>query len=224
MKSRPGRLFTYDDFADLSPTAVAPALSRLKADGRIRRARKGVYYVPRATPLGEVPADSAAVGVKVAGRTAAPSGLSAASALGLTTQVPAHPELAVENRRPTPPPGISFRPRIGTNRSGLSPHEIAVFEVLRDLDGLADISAPRIEEKLVRVFKRRETRSRLLRAALAEPPRVRAMVGALAEAAGADPKELRRLRRTLNPTTRFHFGPLAALPEAPGWGARGRAA
>ena len=65
-----------------------------------------------------------------------------------------------------------------------------------------------------------EARSRILRAAVDEPPRVRAMVGALAELAGARSDELRRLHRTLNSTTKFVFGPLVTLPNAKAWGAR----
>lgn len=40
LKRRPGRLFSYDDFDDLPASAVAPARSRLRARGGIRRARK----------------------------------------------------------------------------------------------------------------------------------------------------------------------------------------
>src|SRR5437016_2441238 len=79
MKRDPGRLFTYADFDDLPVSAVAPALSRLNARGDIRRARKGVYYVPKHTVLGEVPADPVAIGEVVSGGRSYPAGLSAAN-------------------------------------------------------------------------------------------------------------------------------------------------
>ena len=220
MKRRPGRLFTYADFNDLPATAVAPALSRLRARGEIRRARKGVYYVPRRTVLGEVPADPVVVGELVSRGRSHLAGLSAANALGLTTQVPARTELAVEDRRPTPPRGVAFKPRIGTNRRGLRPLEAALLEVLRDINHLSDLPAPETARKLRRLLADDSARARILRSAVSEPPRVRAMVGALAEHAGAGDEELRRLRKTLNPTTCYDFGPLSVLASARKWGAR----
>jgi hypothetical protein len=220
MKRRPGRLFTYADFEDLPASAVAPALSRLSARGDIRRARKGVYYVPRRTVLGEVPPDPVAVGEAVSRGRSHPAGLSAANALGLTTQVPVRTELAVEDKRPISPRGVEFRPRLGTNRRALHRSEAAMLEVLRDIKHLTDLSPRDTARKLRRVVADEDARRRVLRAAVNEPPRVRAMVGALAEAAGADRSELLHLRRTLNPTTRYDFGPLAALPAAREWGAR----
>lgn len=220
LKRRPGRLFTYKDFDDLPASAVAPALSRLAARGEIRRARKGIYYAPRTTPLGEAPPDPARLGNVVGGGRSQPAGLSAANLLGLTTQVPATVELAVENKRPGPLRGIEFKPRSGTNRSELSTREAALLEVLRDLPHLSDLPPAETRRRLVSLVDDREARSRVLRAAMTEPPRVRAMVGALAEAAGAGDAELRRLRRTVNPTTRFQFGSLSMLPAARRWGAR----
>lgn len=219
MKRRPGRLFTYADFDDLPASAVAPALSRLRARGDIRRARKGVYYVPRRTALGEVPADPLAVGEVVSRGRSYLAGISAANALGLTTQVPVHTELAVEAKRPTAPRGVVFKPRVGTNRRGLLLGEAALLEVLRDVTHLTDLPPLETTGKLRRLLADDSARGRILRAAASEPPRVRAMVGALGEAAGADKRELIQLRKTLNPTTRYHFGPLSVLPNARSWGA-----
>lgn len=220
LKHRPGRLFTYGDFDDLSANAVATALSRLAARGVIKRARKGVYYVPRHTALGEVPPDPVVLGAAVSRRGSSLSGLSAAHALGLTTQVPAHVELAVDGMRPSPLRGVTFRPRFGTKRSGLHPGEAALLEVLRDITRLPDLPAVETADKLRRLLTDDAARKRILRAAIDEPPRVRAMVGALAAEAGASAPELQRLHRTLNPTSRFDFGPLSALATAKRWGAR----
>lgn len=220
MKRAPGRLFTYADFDDLPASAVAPALSRLCARGEIRRARKGVYYVPRRTVLGEVPADPVVVGEAVSGGRSHLAGLSAANALGLTTQVPARVELAVEGRRPTPPRGVAFKPRMRTDRRGLNAREAALLEVLRDINHLSDLPAWDTVRMLRRLVTGDEVRKRILRAALSEPPRVRAMTGALAEDAGAREDELRPLRKTLNPTSRYDFGPLSLLASARAWGAR----
>jgi Family of unknown function (DUF6088) len=219
MKRRRGRLFTYDDFDDLPITAVAPALSRLAARGEIKRVRKGIYYAPRRTVLGEVPPDPVVVGEAATRGRAYPAGMTAANILGLTTQVPARVELAVEEKDPLDLPGVAFRPRTGTDRRGLTRNEAALLEVLRDIRGSSDLSAAATIRRLLKVVGNDEARRRILRAAAGEPPRVRAMVGALAEEAGAEEAELRRLRKSLNPTTRFDFGPLAMVPTAKRWGA-----
>lgn len=220
IKRRPGRLFTYDDFHDLPATAVAPALSRLTSRGEIKRARKGVYYVPRTTVLGEVPPDPVVLGEAVSRGRYYPAGLGAANALGLTTQVPPRVELAVEDKRPMSLPGVEFKPRMGTNRKGLRPREAALLEVLREIQHLSDLSPAETTSRLRQLVADSATRSRIMRAAVSEPPRVRAMVGALAESAGAEAHELARVRKTINPTTRFDFGPLSVLPTAKSWGAR----
>ena len=62
--------------------------------------------------------------------------------------------------------------------------------------------------------------SRLLKIAESEPPRVRAMLGAIAEQLGLPESRLRRLHATLNPLSRFDFGILAALKHAGRWQAK----
>ena len=217
---RPGRPFTYADFADLPASAVAPALSRLAKAGKVRRARKGVYYVPRHTVLGEVPLDPIEVGRAASTVPVHLAGLSAANALGLTTQVPARVELAVEGRRTTGPRGVAMKPRYGTRRAALDTPEAALLEVLRDVDELTELDPDETIGRLAAVLRRPGSMGRVLRAARAEPPRVRAMVGALAEHVGVSERELEPIHKTLNPTTRYRFGPLASLRTAKRWGAR----
>ena len=62
--------------------------------------------------------------------------------------------------------------------------------------------------------------TRLAQAALQEPPRVRAMLGALGEELGAPPRDLKRLRASLSPLSRFDFGTLRDLRCARDWQAK----
>lgn len=55
---------------------------------------------------------------------------------------------------------------------------------------------------------------------MTEPPRVRAMLGALGQQAGSPRDKIRQLRESLNPLSRFDFGPLAALEHAREWQAK----
>jgi hypothetical protein len=61
---------------------------------------------------------------------------------------------------------------------------------------------------------------RLLKASPTEPPRVRAILGALGERLGRPARDLDRLRQSLNPLSRFDFGAFVGLPNARSWQAR----
>ena len=63
---------------------------------------------------------------------------------------------------------------------------------------------------------------RLLKVADSEPPRVRAILGAIGEQLGHHPASLRRLRASLNPFSRFDFGLFAGLTHARKWQAKER--
>jgi hypothetical protein len=63
---------------------------------------------------------------------------------------------------------------------------------------------------------------RLLKVVDSEPPRMRAMLGALGEHLDKSPKALQRLKASLNPLSRFDFGVLAALDRAHYWQAKER--
>ncbi|MDI9635705.1 DUF6088 family protein [Geitlerinema splendidum] len=57
----------------------------------------------------------------------------------------------------------------------------------------------------------------LVECALSEPPRVRALLGALLEDLNLPSRFWKLLRDSLNPLTRFDFGPFRALPNAKEW-------
>lgn len=63
---------------------------------------------------------------------------------------------------------------------------------------------------------------RLAAVAGTEPPRVRAILGALGEQLGRPTRELDRLRASLNPSSRFDFGMFTDLPNARAWQAKER--
>lgn len=46
------------------------------------------------------------------------------------------------------------------------------------------------------------------------------MLGALGELTGADERDVRKLRDSLNPLSRFDFGALVAMPNARSWQAK----
>lgn len=89
-----GWVFSPVDFVDLGTrNAVDKALSRMAADGTVRRVTRGLYDVPKRHPLVGLTAPSIdQVAKAIAGKSGTrlqPTGAYAANLLGLSEQVPA---------------------------------------------------------------------------------------------------------------------------------------
>lgn len=219
----PGKLWTYTDFRPFPPMAVAAALSRLAKEGAIRRIRKGVYYSPRSSRFGELSPDATSVAAAVLkhkGINWKPSGLPAYNGLGLTTQVSPTLTLDVPEKVYSLRTGSDskLRLRAGVTVSGLSDNERAVLDALRDLRRIPDSTPAEAASKIRDLFAaKRFSFSRLARRSLNEPPRVRALLGAIGTEVGADRNALMALRKSLNPMTTFRLGVSEALPSATEW-------
>lgn len=212
------RFWRYSDFPELPAPAVAQAFSRLAREGVLNRASKGVYYRPRETRFGPSIPSASAVAAQALHAPVHPAGLTAANLLGFTTQNPARPEYATPAHDP---PGALRDAFVYTrrppSRATLSAEEGALLELLRERARSSDLSPARTLRRLRRLLGEPATFERVARAALDEPPRVRAMLGALGQELDADPKLLAQLRESLNPLTRFDFGVLRELRHARDW-------
>lgn len=215
------RHWQLNDFPDLSATAVAHALSRLAAAGEVQRVRKGLYFRPKMTAIGpSMPSASAAL-AQTFSAPLHPAGLSAASALGLTTQNPGRPEFATPAAAaPGGLRGAVVHTRRPHARFGLSDLDGALLELLRDRADASDLDQAETIRRLIERVREPSDFRRLAKVALAEPPRVRAILGALGQQAGAPPASLDELRASLNPISRFDFGVLAGLEHAREWQAK----
>lgn len=215
------RLWKHSDFHDLPPGAVAQALSRLAREGALERVAKGVYYRSEPTSFGPSIPSSAAVAAETLSAPVHPSGLSAANVLGMSTQNPHRGEFATS--APAAPWALrnalvhTGRPPA---RAELTAEEGAILEFLRQRGVYSDLPPDDTAERLRRLLADDERFRRLVRAAPAEPPRVRAMLGALGEELHKSPKLLAQLRGGLNPLSRFDFGRLQSLRYAREWQAR----
>ncbi len=215
------RHWTLSDFSEVSASAAAHALSRLAAAGELQRIRKGLYFRPKTTVLGPTLPSATAALAKTFHAPLHPSGLTAASTLGLTTQNPGRGEYATPAAAgPGALPDATVHTRRPHTRYGLSDLEGALLEVLRDRARASDLDAQATIDRLVARLRDPREFAHLAQASLAEPPRVRALLGALGEQAGQAPGLLEPLRDSLNPLTRFDFGPLRALPNARRWQAK----
>jgi hypothetical protein len=97
-----------------------------------------------------------------------------------------------------------------------------LLDFLRRAGRTSELSPEETIRRTIMLLSEKGRFERLLRIAASEPPRVRAMIGAVGERLGKNPEALRRLRNSLNPFSRFDFGLLAGLRHARDWQAKGR--
>ncbi len=218
------RLWRFDDFHGLPFSAVAQALSRLTRQGTIDRLSKGIYYRTRETPFGKSRPNPAAVRRLASHRkTMFPSGMAAANLLGFTTQMSKQGEIAT-SALSLPRKLVGHDILIHTRRPeawvGLTETEAALLDFLRYGGKFSELSQKDTARKLLTLLDERGRFHRLLKVADSEPPRVRAMLGALGEHLGTSRRLLQKLRASLNPLSKFDFGMLAALPNAGDWQAK----
>lgn len=215
------RYWKHSDFKSLPPSAVATELSRMSRKGTLQRISRGVYYRPVQTSFGPSIAGASAAAVQAVRAPVHPAGLSAANVLGLTTQNPGRPVFATSApKRPTALRNAIVHTGRPSERAKLSSKEGAILELLRERARSSDLPAEETVRRLEAVISDERSFARLATAALTEPPRVRAMLGALGEELQMPPRLLERLRASLNPLTRFDFGPLRALRTAREWQAK----
>ncbi len=220
------RLWRLQDFGDLSFSAVAQALSRLTRAGVLERLSKGVYYHPRATAFGKSRPNPSAIQKLASHRKKIfPAGVSAANQLGFTTQTSRTTEVATSSHSlPRKLMGEStvIHSRRPEAWSALTEDEAALLDFLRRRGETSELSPHATVERLTNLMSMKGRFERLLAVADSEPPRVRAMLGAIGQQLAKRPKVLATLRKELNPLTRFDFGMLSELTFARDWQAKER--
>jgi hypothetical protein len=220
------RVWRLADFKNMSFTAVAQALSRLFRLGMIQRLGKGLYYKPRQTAFGpSKPNPSKLRSLSILGKGIFPAGCGAANLLGFTTQHPAKLEVAT-NGLSLPRLIVGKETIIHTRRpeswQELSSKDAAILDFLRQRGSSSEFSPEETVDKLLEHFREAGRFKHLLQIAMTEPPRVRALLGAIGQQLGYSEKQLSGLRKSLNPLSRFDFGLLIALKHAGQWQSKER--
>jgi hypothetical protein len=222
------RVWRIADFDGLPFTAVAQTLSRMARRGAIQRLGKGLYYRPRQTAFGPSKPNAAQIrALHVRRKKVFPAGLAAANLLGFTTQNPSRVELAT-NGLSFPQLIVGASTVVHTRRPEswrrLNAIDAALLDFLRNRGKASELSPEETVAKLLKYFRAPGRLERLLKVAPSEPPRVRAMLGAIGQQLGLPRHRLAALRRGLNPLSGFDFGVLAALAHAKQWQAKERTA
>jgi hypothetical protein len=207
------RLWCPNDFGEYPFIAVTRALSRLTREGTLEWLSKGVYYRGRDTAF-----------------TAQPSvylaGFAAANLLGFTTQAAKRSEVAT-TRGSLPRKLIGSETVIHTRRpeawAQLSREDAAFLDFLRRGGRISELTREETVRRTLKLMAEPGRYERLLKVADTEPPRVRAMLGAIGDQLGGRHLEIERLRKSLNPYSRFDFGMLSGLAAAAVWQAKAAA-
>ncbi len=218
------RVWRPEDFRDFPFTAVAQALSRLQRSGALQRLSKGVYYRPRKTALGVSRPNPATIqNLASQHRSVFPSGVAAANLLGFTTQTPRRGEVATSGLS-LPRKLIGSDTVVHTRRPAawrdLSYFDAALLDFLRRGGTLSELSPEQTRQRVLKLMEEKGRFERLLKVAQTEPPRVRAILGAIGQELRKDSSRLVALRHSLNPYSRFNFGLLAGLTHAREWQAK----
>lgn len=215
------RFWKHSDFRGLPPAAVATELSRLTRDGELERVSKGVYYRAVPTAFGASLPSATAAAAAAVNVPLYPAGLSAANMLGLSTQNPGRAEYAIPGRsRPAALAGSIIHTGRPVARRKLSGEDGAILELLRERGRSSDLPPKETVGRIKALLADVERYQRLADAAVEEPPRVRAILGALGQDLDMPAKPLEKLRDSLNPLSRFDFGALRTLRHAAEWQAK----
>ncbi|MGE0528979.1 MAG: DUF6088 family protein [Bdellovibrionales bacterium] len=224
----PGSTFSYSDFEGLSFIAVAKALSRFTKEGWLVRVRKGIYHFPKETALGKtMPRLNDLLektpwthGLILTGSSATSS--SASYNLGITTQVPAEIVLIGDYPNRTMDLAgtkIKTRRRNTAHLKHLGETEFDILETIRRINKTPGADAGEVITAIKKHVLKCDVKS-LAHAALKEPPRVRAVLGAMLDEIIKYRKLSVPLKKSLNPLTTYNLGLAKYLAHADAWGIR----
>lgn len=218
------RLWRFTDFENLPFTAVAKILSRLCQQGIIQRLSKGLYYRSQQTVFGSsIPSPNQIYSLGIKRKGVFPAGVAAANLLGFTTQNAAKPEIATY-RLSLPRLMVGKKTIIHTRRpeswKELSEKDATLLDFLRQGGKTSELSPDETVQKLLKYFREKGQFERLAQIAESEPPRVRAILGAIGQELRCKKRLLISLKDSLNSLSKFDFGNLIALKYAKEWQAK----
>jgi hypothetical protein len=192
---------------------AAKALERLQKKGMIKKLSKGIFYKPKKTVFGEKRPDEQQLLkpylYQNGKRTAYITGGYLYNQLGLTTQLPAVIQIASRGRRIAVNTGAIKATAVKSyvDVTDGNYQTLGFLDAMKDLKQIPDIDIG----NAMTIFKNRigqlnaSQRQAIIEYALAYPPRVRALLGALLTDLGK-PEGVAELRDSLNPLTTFELG------------------
>ena len=217
------RFWNHQDLADYPSATIAKTFTQLVKEGILQRISKGHYYHPRPTRFGYSQPVRSELPYQLTQTRVYPAGVNAANLLGFTTQNAIDGTFATTaNSLPTA--WLGQRAKLYTRRpstwANLSATEAALLDFLRSRGEWSDLSSEETNQQLLDHIRVPGRFDRLVAISYAEPPRVRAMLGAIGQELKYSKDLLQQLRTGLNPYSRFEFGKLSSLWYAQEWQAK----
>jgi hypothetical protein len=217
------RFWNHQDLSDYPSATIAKTFTQLIKEGILQRISKGHYYHPRLTRFGYSQPVRSELPYQLAQTRVYPAGVNAANLLGFTTQNAIDGTFAT-TASSLPTAWLGQRAKLFTRRpstwENLSATEAALLDFLRSRGELSDLSPSETNKQLLNHFRVPGRFERLVAIAHAEPPRVRAMLGAIGQELKYAKDLLQQLKTGLNPYSRFEFGKLSSLWYAQEWQAK----
>ena len=192
---------------------AAKTLERLQKKGVIKKLSKGIFYKPKTTVFGEKRPDEQQLLkpylYQNGKRTAYITGSYLYNQLGLTTQLPVVLKIASRSRRIFVNTGAIKATAVKSyvDVTDENYQMLGFLDAMKDLKQIPDVDV----ENAIAIFKDRigqlnkQQQRTIIQYALAYPPRVRALLGAILAALGRQ-DETGDLRDSLNPLTTFVLG------------------
>lgn len=229
-KQNPGETFGYSNLS-IKPNefgAAAKAIERLINKGEIKRVSTGMFYKTKHTTFGVLKPNEDELlkpylfenGKRIAYIT----GTSLYNRLGLTTQIPKTIKIASRNKRiRVETEGLKASPvKSYVDVSDKNHYLLEILDTLKDFKKIPDLDkklAIRIISDKFKKLDQSEVK-RLIKCALAYPPRVRAFLGALIENTSNAINTI-PLKNSLNPLSEYDFSiTKEELPTVEEWNIR----
>ena len=217
------RFWNHQDLSDYPSATIAKTFTQLVKEGILQRISKGHYYHPRPTRFGYSQPVRSELPYQLTQTRVYPAGVNAANLLGFTTQNAIDGTFAT-TASSLPTAWLGKRAKLYTRRpstwENLSATEAALLDFLRSRGEWSDLSPSETNQQLLNHLRVPGRFERLVAIAHAEPPRVRAMLGAIGQELKYVNDLLQQLRTDLNPYSRFEFGKLSSLWYAQEWQAK----
>ena len=222
-----GYVFSYRDLSQGvdQQEALIKALNRMAASGSAKLS-KGRFYKPEQSPFGELPPPPQQIVKDLLEKRGKAvgylTGFSVYPQLGLTTQVSNTIQIGKNETRPAFKRGrytVSFIKQ----KNNITKENIPLLQLLdslRYVKKIPDTSVADACQRLVALIAdcSSDEQGILVRLALKYPPSTRAMLGAMLEQIHSATPNLGRLKRSLNPITRYKIpGASMILSGAENW-------
>ena len=223
-KIEKGKIVNINNFFNdkSSKKAVLKSFERLVKLGKLKRAERGVYYIPKESIFGELPLSKDELlkkylydGDKV---IAYLSGNNLFNKYGLTTQIANEIEITT-NKRKNPKKSGNLTIKFNYNEAPINKENIKYLEILDILKNIKYIldtdikESYRIIKKIILKFSDDELAELIELANRYYPARVIALLGSIIE--NEKNIEINKLKEKLNKNTRFNLG--LDLPSLKEW-------